>query len=404
MRFVFVTLGYHPHPIGGAWRYAAELAQRLAARNHRVTVITSNPANNLAAREELNGVEVLRFPNATGNFFLSWRRENAVARALLDRTLITETGPVLLGLHHAFLAPSVASRPEPRLTFFHGPWSEEYLTGRKGRPRAPARRMFEHLVASRLRSTERASLRKAGRILVLSRHMEQTLRRIHGAPLPEVSVVPGGVNLRQFTPAPWRDELRERSGLPFWARILFVSPRRLDPRMGLDVLLRAYARAAPLVKSHTSQLWLIGDGPDAARLAALITELKLEKQAKLLGRLTDEQLVDVLRAADCAVIPSLDLEGFGLATAEALACGTPVLGSNSGATPELLMGLDSRLLFQSGSVEALSAKLSAVLSGDFQLPTREACRGYAERRFSWDQTVDACEQIARDLCLKGGQA
>jgi glycosyltransferase involved in cell wall biosynthesis len=399
MRFVFVTLGYHPHPIGGAWRYAAEVAERLAGRGHEVTVITGDPENNLPARETLNGVRLRRFPNARGNFFLNWRRRNAAARALLDEALAERCTPALVGLHHAFLGPAVAHRKEPLLYLFHGPWAEEYLAARQARKPSAARSMFEKLVAARLRAVERDALRRAGQIIVLSRSMEQMLREVHGASLPPVRVVPGGVNLQQFAPAPNRVALRAQLGLQD-GNFLFLSPRRLDPRMGLDVLIRAFAMVA-LTRSH-AHLWLTGDGPDAGRLRRAIEELELAQPVRLLGRVSDPELVNLLNAADCAVIPSLQLEGFGLATAEALACGTPVIGSLAGATPELLNGLDPNLLFLQGDLLALTRRLQAVLNKTQPLPTRERCRAYAEQRFAWDTTVNAIEEIAASRTAGGG--
>ena len=403
-RFLFVTLGYHPHPVGGAWRYAAELAERLAARHHDVTVVCGNPENNLPAREVREGVTLLRFPNERGHFFLNWRRENAAARRLVESVEAAASPPSLLGLHQAFLSPSIAAARTPRVMIYQGPWAEEYLFSRRTPSRSTVRRLFYHVIAARLRAVERDALRRSRQIIVLSRYTERLLHGIHSESTPPVKVVPGGVNLRQFTPSPWRAEVRARVGVPSWTRILFVSPRRLDPRMGLDVLLRAYAKVASLPDSHTSQLWLTGDGPEARRLAALIVELGLEKQARLLGRLTDEHLVDVYRAADCAIIPSLELEGFGLATAEALACGTPVLGSLAGATPELLGDLNPHLLFPPGSVDALARKIEDILQGRLSLPTRVQCRQYAEQRFSWDATVHAFEELAGAFAAEGGSA
>lgn len=428
MRFVFVTLGYHPHPIGGAWRYAAEVAERLAARGHDVTAVTGDPENNLPARETINGVRLRRFLNARGHFFLRWRRENAAARALLDEALTEVNAPALIGLHHAFLGPAAAGRREPKLFIFHGPWAEEYLVSRQARKRSGPRSVFEKLVAARLRAVERDALRRSNHVVVLSRFMEQTLREIHGAPMPPVRVVAGGVNLRQFTPAPDRGALRARLGLSE-SDVLFLSPRRLDPRMGLDVLLRAFAgivaddtrgrgREAALAQREVQPrldsrdrekqsgsralLWLTGDGPDAARLRGLIETLRLGDRAKLLGRVSDAELITLLNAADCAVVPSLQLEGFGLATAEALACGTPVLGSLAGGTPELLTDLDPRLLFPANDVDALAQKLADVLQGRLTLPSRERCRACAERRFSWDATVNVFEEIAATQLAGGG--
>src|SRR5207249_11624167 len=61
-----------------------------------------------------------------------------------------------------------------------------------------------------------------------------------------------------------------------------------------------------------------------------------------LGFIPDETLPSYYHAADVFVLPTRELEGFGLVTVEALACGTPVLGTPVGATPEVLSGLEDR--------------------------------------------------------------
>jgi glycosyltransferase involved in cell wall biosynthesis len=398
-RFLFATLGYHPHPVGGAWRYAAELSRRLAARRHDVTVVCGNPENNLPPREVREGVTLLRFPNQHGHFFLNWRRENAAARRLIGSVETTSPPPSLLGLHQAFLGPAVAGARPPRVMIFQGPWAEEYLFSRRTRPRSAPRQMFERVIAGRLRAVERDAVRGAREIVVLSRHMQETLRRLHGPELPPVRLVSGGVDLEKFTPLPDRETVRQRLGVPEQS-FLLLSSRRLDPRMGLDVLLRALAVVA--ARHPQARLWLTGDGPDAARLRALVDELRLTDRVRFLGSVSDEELIALFNAADCAVVPSLDLEGFGLVTAEVLACGTPVLGSRAGATPELLESLDVDLLFEPGSVEALAARLEAILCGTQVLPDRNRCRTYAEEHFPWDATVQAFEAMAGAFAADGG--
>ena len=394
MRFLFLTLGYHPDPVGGAWRVASEVAERLAARGHKVEVITSNPDGKLPATETRAGVQLHRFANAAGNFFLNWRRENAAARKILTERLAASPEPALVGLHHAFLGPALAGCAAPLLYVFHGPWAEEFRFAKQSRPRSVLRRAFDGLVTGQLRRTERRALRQAARIFVLSRHFESQLPRWHGAPLPPVRVISGGVNAEQFYPLPDRAAVRQELGLAP-DQFLFLTMRRLDPRMGLPILIDAFARVAAAFPH--AQLWLTGRGPQETALRQQIQERGLDGRVRLLGFVADAQLLKVLNAADCTVMPSLDLEGFGLATVESLACGVPVLGSRAAATPELLAPLSADLLFDSGSVDALAAKFHEVLSDPRRLPARERCRDYAVTNFSWDRPVATFETCFAEL-------
>src|SRR3989475_12274177 len=96
------------------------------------------------------------------------------------------------------------------------------------------------------------------------------------------------------------------------------------------------------------------------------------------------------------VLPTRELEGFGLVTVEALACGTPVLGTPVGAPPELLDPLDPRLVFPSATPEAIGERLVEFLDRLEHDPgatarLRQAARAHAERHYGWDRTVEALE-------------
>jgi glycosyltransferase involved in cell wall biosynthesis len=123
---------------------------------------------------------------------------------------------------------------------------------------------------------------------------------------------------------------------------------------------------------------------------------------RLLGFVAEESLPRLLNAADCTVMPSLDLEGFGLATLESLACGTPVLGSSAGATPELLEPFSPKLLFDPQQSGALTEKLKSALANPAALPNRSRCRAYALQNFSWDGPVAAFQRCYVELVPRGG--
>ena len=89
-----------------------------------------------------------------------------------------------------------------------------------------------------------------------------------------------------------------------------------------------------------------------------------------------------------------------MATVEALASGTPVVGTPAGATPELLEPLDSRLVARGSDADSLAAAIAdalAFVDDDF----RKRCREYAVARFSWDHVTRAWEE---ELAALGGGA
>jgi glycosyltransferase involved in cell wall biosynthesis len=104
--------------------------------------------------------------------------------------------------------------------------------------------------------------------------------------------------------------------------------------MGLDTLLEAAAILAN--EGHTFKLVIAGEGPQLQPLKSQCSALSLENRVTFLGRVPEEQLVDVFRAGDCFVLPTRALEGFGLIILEAYACGTPVIAVPVGAIPEVM--------------------------------------------------------------------
>ena len=398
MRFLFLTLGYHPDMDGGAYRYAAEVAERLAARQHDVHAIFPNPGNALSECESRRGVELHRITGSAGtrSFARNWSQRNAAARAVLTALDGPPHGPQLIASHHAYFERAQAGFVQ--VEFFHGPWGLEYSLAQKARPRGLLRQIMDPMIAAKLHRTEARALRRCRRILVASEYMKSRLGRWHPSVVAPVEVVGGGVNLRQFQPSADRDSVRARWGVEP-TEFLFLAVRRLDPRMGLMSLIEAFSSVAAHIPH--ARLWLAGRGPQESALRAAIDSKGLGTRVRLLGFVPEDDLTSLYQAADCTLMPSLDLEGFGLATAESLASGTPVLASDSGANPEVVRGLGSQLLFPTGDTRALASLVQAVASGATPLPTRDRCAEYAATSFRWDRPVEAFEKAA-DECQRGG--
>ncbi len=126
---------------------------------------------------------------------------------------------------------------------------------------------------------------------------------------------------------------------------------------------------------------------------------------RFLGFIEDSELPLYYQASDAFVLPTRELEGFGLVAVEALACGTPVLGTPVGAIPELLRGLQPDLLFEGIGPEGIASGILKHLERAESDPKgyealRGRCRAYATARFGWDQVIERLEQEL--LTLAGG--
>jgi glycosyltransferase involved in cell wall biosynthesis len=372
---------------GGLQVYFAELARGLAARGHQVFALVHGET--AAAAHGLRLVSCAPPEAAALRRLLGFRR---AARA------VAADGVDLFNPHFAFnalgaLYGGLAERI-PVVCHFQGSWAaegrvEDSTRPAWHRPAAAARFAGKTLV-------ERLAYRRSDRFIVLSESSARLLGDAYGVDRERISVIPGGVDLERFRPAADARGARGRLGLPA-DRPLVLTVRRLVHRMGLDRLVTAMSH---VVRRVPEALLLIGgEGPARGLLGRLVEERGLTASVRFLGPVPDDLLAGYLAAADLVVVSSVALEGFGLATLEALACGTPVIGTPVGATPEVLEGLTPRLLSEDASAEALAATLSDALGSPPWLPSRHACRAFAER-YGWDRIVPRVEAVFRE-CAEG---
>lgn len=396
MRFVFLSLGYAPDLAGGGFRYATEVAELLAARGREVHVLYPAARADDPARERRREVELWRASRPGGGFFKNWRTANAGVRAALGE-LLKDPRPTFVLSHHAYLEP--AARGVPYTVMLHGPWAEEHRVTVGGRPRPFPTRWRDALICRVMARVERRHLSRAMHVFVASQYSRRALQGWHPGLAVTAEAIGGGADPVRFRPPDDRAALRRGYGLGE-RDFLFLAVRRLDPRMGLMHLAEAFAMVGR--ERPEARLWIAGKGPQREALEARLAAAGLGERAKLLGFVPEEELPALYGAADAVLMPSLDLEGFGLATAEALACGAPVLASRSGANPEVVAPLGERLLFPPGDVPALAGLMSGVVARTLALPARETCLDYARRSLRWDGPADAFERAASRFAIHGG--
>ena len=168
---------------------------------------------------------------------------------------------------------------------------------------------------------------------------------------------------------------------------MWIVVRRLEPGLGLEGLMEEIARVAP--RFPNARWCFLGSGSLAGELRKQIGRLGLAAQVVLKGFIPEQELNEWYTAADGSLLTSLDVEGFGWVAAESLAAGTPVLGADTGAIPEILGGLEPQLLCRVSEEEALAGKMGEVMSGAGWWPGRGRCAEFAAERFNWSEPVRA---------------
>jgi glycosyltransferase involved in cell wall biosynthesis len=380
MRLLVATDQWWPEFLGGSARVAGETARRLAAAGHDVTVLApaaaglaSEPNGNPAVHRVLPRG---RLPQTIADVFGTARGARRV-RGDFD----------LLVAHQVTTAAGLASAyPDvPLALVFHASPVRE-LRFLRGRLPARASRLATYALEPVLVALERRAVRRAAAILVLSRFSREILDEDHPRASGLVRPVSGGVDVERFSPGDGQAAARRRLGLAGDEPVL-LTVRRLEPRMGVENLVAAVHRIRARVPAR---LAVAGTGPLLEQLRAQAAGLGLGDVVRFLGRVPDDQLVDWYRAADAFVLPTVAYEGFGMVTPEALAAGTPVVGTPVGATPELLGPLDPRLVTAGTAPEDLTEAVLALL--DRATPElRQRCRDYACERYSWGAVMDGWE-------------
>jgi len=387
--------------LGGAERVLWEQASRLVRRGHAVQILSRCPAGGAAAAIEQQGVGIRHFsPDRRSllRFLLSsiLQARRAVAR------LLSEAGWEILHLYQPFSGFGAlhARRAKglPSLYTFLSPAPLEYLS-RHGMTQHHRAGLVGRAVQLMLRRIERSCLLRATRIHVLSDFSATQLRELYGISAGRIVKVPGGADIQRFQPAPDRQSVRKDLGLPTDSPVL-LTVRNLEARMGLDTLIRAMAT----LSQHSPGVVLLigGAGSQQETLESLSVSLGLQETIRFLGYIPETDLPRYYQAADLFVLPTRELEGFGLTTVEALACGTPVLGTAVGATPEILLGLDASLVLRDGSPEAMAEAIRRLLEAIGRDPSaslrwRQACRRHVESHYAWDACVSRLEAVLQDL-------
>ncbi len=219
---------------------------------------------------------------------------------------------------------------------------------------------------------------RSAHTIVLSDAFAKLAANRYGIAPEAISVIPGAVDLLRFNLEYSKAEARALLELPQDVPIV-LSVRRLVNRMGLASLVNAIPS---VVKQIPEVLFVIaGHGPLGELLKAQAKLLGIERHVRFPGFVAENHLAPLYRAADVNIVPTIELEGFGLVAAEALACGTPSLVTPIGGLPEVVSPLSSTLVLASTSTEDIAERVVSGLLGSVPFPSSEQCHAYAACAF-----------------------
>lgn len=225
-----------------------------------------------------------------------------------------------------------------------------------------------------------------------------TLLRRFGFAGPAPLLPAIGVDTTLFRPCAEYHGLSEQSAAKSSYTIGYIG--RLVWEKGIDLLLQAVAALTSAMPDKQIQVWVTGAGPLQAELQSLARQLGIEERVVWKGAQPQHEIAKILCHLDVLVLPSRTTnvwkEQLGRVLLEAMACGIPVIGSNSGAIPEVIG--DAGLIVPEGDVQALTQTLKHLLSApDLRQTLAQRGRIRAETYYTQRHIAEQTLAIYREI-------
>jgi len=227
---------------------------------------------------------------------------------------------------------------------------------------------------------------KASMIITISHYVKNQIVRHFSVPPEKVRVIYNGIDTR-FKPMPKSDIFKASYSLP-QKYLLYVGTT--DKNKNLRRMIEAFSRVRNKNRLNHHLVIAGSQGSEHNNLRAYVKYLGLEDIVHFTGYFPDEALPDLYSNASVFLFASLD-EGFGIPPLEAMACGTPVVASNTTASPEVLG--ESAILVDPVSVASITIGIESLLL-DSSLREKYEKQGLAKARlFSWEQMAQMVVKV-----------
>lgn len=231
------------------------------------------------------------------------------------------------------------------------------------------------------------SLKKADMLLSISEASKKECENALHIPSQKIINISTAVH-ETFTPANLstdeKDALFAKYGIT--KKMVMYAPGGFDIRKNFENLIIAYSKLPNEIRD-THRLVIVSKVQEGDRqnLENIAKKAGLEKDELIItGYVSDEELISLYSTCTLFVFPSLH-EGFGLPVLEAMACGAPVIGSNTTSVPEVI-GYE-KALFDPKSVDSISDKIREALENEIFLEELKKHALVQSKRFSWDESA-----------------
>ncbi len=344
---VILTTPYYPPHLGGVEVHVQNLALKLKLKGYEVEVVTSAGFDDSVMVRTVPSIPIpyspipLRFPKVCGDVYHSHIPSPFFAREIAKRRL----KPHVVTYHNDVVIP-------------------ERVDGR----RIPAK---IGKIVEKINEDVTVPILESADVIIATTKSYAESSPILGE--FDVEIVPNAIDVEKYEFCKEKDDY-----------VVYVG--RLVEYKGLPILLEAMKivqRELPI------KLVVVGDGEDRQRFEKLAEELGVDVEFK--GRLPEREKIDVIKRARILVLPSQSrLEAFGIVLLEAMACGTPVIGSNTAGVRDVAR--EGGLVFY--DVEDLADKILKLATNDrLARSLGKKGRRRVEEKYNWNAVIGRIEKI-----------
>ena len=329
MRIGIVTYDFYPFE-GGQGRHIFEILKRLE-NNSKFEFIVLSPSKNELKNHVSFFHSFKKFgKNVSLSFFINLYINNIIKKHAIDKIHI-HCGPGGLFLFRKLDIPVIA-------TCHHTYWQQsEYINGQSWK------KIFCWF--------EKKTYQISDKIICVSKDSKQILIKKYNINPSKIVVIPNGVDTEKFHPI--RNVKKINNSL------LYVG--RIDKRKGVDFLIRSMLSV--IQHNPEVKLFVGGKGQLLPELKKYIIENGLHENIKFIGFIPEDELNEWYNKVKCVVVPSV-FEGFGITVIEAMAAGTPVIGTNVDGIKSIIKNKENGYLIEYGNTDSLANVIINVLLND----------------------------------------
>jgi glycosyltransferase involved in cell wall biosynthesis len=236
-------------------------------------------------------------------------------------------------------------------------------------------------------------LKKADLITCDAEHMKEAMIKL-GANPSKIKIINFGIDTQKFCPGEESKELRNKLGT--LGLLTVISLRRLEPIYNIETLIRAI----PLVLKEVPETRFIiaGTGSQEKQLKNLSRTLKIDEKVEFIGWVSNDSLPDYLRTSDIYVSTSLSDGGIASSTAEAMACGLPIVITDFGDNRKWIEDGENGFIVPTKNPEFLAKKIIYLLKNeDVRKKIGEQGRKTIKERNDYRVEMSKMEEIYKEL-------